>query len=49
MLALVLSFFLAFATPCATEDSSNCVWDAQARGNGVGQSFVDWNGHAIRF
>lgn len=25
---------------CATEDSSNCVWDAQAQGNKEGISFL---------
>lgn len=29
---------------CATEDSDNCYWDAGAAGNGVGQSFVAWDG-----
>lgn len=26
--------------PCPTEDSNNCYWDAQSRGNGQGTSFV---------
>lgn len=30
--------------PCATEDSVNCYWDAQQRGNGEGRSFVNYNG-----
>lgn len=25
---------------CPTEDSSNCKWDAQVQGNGLGHSFV---------
>lgn len=25
--------------PCATEDSTGCYWDADARGNGEGESF----------
>jgi len=29
---------------CAEEDSSNCYWDADARGNGKGQSFIDIEG-----
>lgn len=29
---------------CATEDSTNCVWDAERSGNGQGTSFVDLNG-----
>lgn len=28
--------------PCETEDSTECFWDAQTMGNGVGQSFVAW-------
>lgn len=31
-------------TPCATEDSDDCYWDAAVRGNGVGQSFTVRNG-----
>ena len=31
-------------TPCPTEDSTNCFWDANAQGNGQGQSFFDFNG-----
>lgn len=30
--------------PCATEDSSDCIWDAPNRGNGEGRSFVDVGG-----
>lgn len=33
MLALVLGL-------CETEDSTNCVWNAQIQGNGRGVSFV---------
>ena len=33
-------------TPCPTEDSTNCVWDATAQGNGHGQSFIDIDGTA---
>lgn len=29
---------------CPTEDSTNCVWDAQEQGNGLGTSFVDIDG-----
>lgn len=25
---------------CETEDSTNCVWDAAARGDGTGSSFI---------
>lgn len=33
-------------TPCATEDSTNCYWDADLAGNGEGRSFVDIDGTA---
>lgn len=29
---------------CATEDSSNCYWDASTRGNREGRSFIDIGG-----
>lgn len=29
---------------CQHEDSSNCYWDAQRRGNGLGRSWVHLNG-----
>ena len=44
-LFLLLSLALP---PCATEDSTNCHWDAQTRGNGQGVSFVDLGGMLIR-
>lgn len=28
------------STPCPTEDSANCYWDAQGQGNGLGHSFI---------
>lgn len=31
---------------CATEDSTNCVWNAATQGNGQGRSFIDINGVA---
>jgi hypothetical protein len=33
--------------PCPAEDSSNCYWDAQARSNGAGRSFLDIGGTAL--
>lgn len=30
--------------PCATEDSDFCAWDATTRGNGLGRSFISWEG-----
>lgn len=35
---------VATITACATEDSSDCYWDAASRGNGHGTSFVDIDG-----
>lgn len=34
----------AVVTPCATEDSTNCYWDATLMGNGEGTSFVNVEG-----
>lgn len=31
---------------CATEDSTNCYWNAATMGNGTGNSFIDVNGTA---
>lgn len=33
-------------TPCPTEDSMNCYWDATLSGNGEGRSFLDIDGLA---
>jgi hypothetical protein len=30
--------------PCPTEDSENCYWDAAQRGNGIGTSFIRFDG-----
>ena len=39
---------LRFILPvCKAEDSVNCRWDAAARGNGVGESFISINGTTI--
>jgi hypothetical protein len=37
---LLIAIILAMGNPCATEDSTNCYWDASQRGNGTGTSFV---------
>lgn len=52
-MGLILALILAVASlvgsplqPCASEDtegSTACYWDASARGNGQGQSFI-WTG-----
>lgn len=35
-------------TPCPTEDSTWCYWDATSRGNGNGESFIAlWEGATI--
>mgnify|MGYP001603028395 CR=1 FL=1 len=37
LLALLLALIFP---PCPTEDSNACYWDAAARGNGQGISFI---------
>lgn len=32
--------------PCATEDSTNCFWNAAENGNGQGQSFFNIDGES---
>lgn len=39
MFVLAFATFVA-ATPCAYEDTTNCYWNAAARGNKIGSSFV---------
>jgi hypothetical protein len=34
---------------CVTEDSTDCYWDAQTRGNGMGTSFVNIGGTVYLF
>lgn len=34
----------AYLPPCAEEDSDDCIWDASARGNGEGMSFIAYHG-----
>ena len=48
MLALIIALVLGLPA-CATEDSTNCVWDASVQGNGTGASFVDIDGTAYYF
>ncbi len=40
IVVLLSNLFVAFGTPCPTEDSQGCYWDAAAHGNGQGTSFV---------
>ena len=44
--ALILALAAFFIPPCATEDSTNCYWDASTSGNGTGSSFIDIGGDA---
>lgn len=53
MVVVGLAWFLASAyplkepahlPPCATEDATNCIWDAKTQGNGEGRSFIDYGG-----
>lgn len=38
----------ASQTPCATEDSTWCHWDAETRSNGQGSSFTTyWEGFTV--
>lgn len=48
-LGVVASVVLhASQTPCATEDSTFCHWDADTQGNGHGRSFTTyWGGMTI--
>lgn len=45
---VILPHWIAYTLvpECATEDSSNCYWDANFQGNGQGNSFIDINGTA---
>lgn len=45
---ILIMLISLYYPPCATEDSNNCYWDAQARGNGVGTSFVVIDNEVIR-
>lgn len=38
---------LTVSKPCPTEDSYNCTYNAQTRGNGAGLSFVNIEGLVI--
>ena len=48
-LAWALGTFVKWQFACDTEDSTNCYWDANVRGNGAGNSFIDVNGTAYYF
>lgn len=40
MFTSLLAVILAVSTPCPTEDSTNCRYDAATMGNGLGSSFI---------
>lgn len=44
MIYFILALLLS---PCPSEDSNFCQWDAQTQGNGLGQSFVALSGNWI--
>lgn len=44
MLNLLWTLLFSVLPPCASEDMSNCAWDAVASGNGQGTSFIDMGG-----
>ena len=46
LLELVLMIAVAILPACASEDATNCTWDAAAHGSGAGTSFVDIDGRA---
>lgn len=46
LLELVLMIAVAILPACASEDATNCMWNAAAHGNGAGTSFVDIGGRA---
>lgn len=46
---LTAGYVWALTPSCATEDSTNCYWDANTQGNGQGRSFIDINGTAYYF
>lgn len=48
LIAATIAAF-AYNAQCDTEDSVNCVWNANVQGNGQGNSFIDVNGTAYYF
>ena len=48
LFSIVPTIALVNATPCPTEDSTWCHWDAQTHGNGQGRSFTTyWEGFTL--
>ena len=46
LMGIVLAIAAAILPTCASEDATNCVWNASEQGNGAGSSFVDIGGRA---
>ena len=40
VVAVFASYAVQLATPCQTEDSTGCYWNAETSGNGQGTSFI---------
>lgn len=49
LLPHAIAYTLVPTPPCPTEDSTDCVWNADVQGNGEGRSFVDIGGTAYYF
>jgi hypothetical protein len=47
MLGILVALLLAVLPTCAEESDTNCQWDAQQNGNGLGSSFVTVADHYI--
>lgn len=39
-MTLIMLLLALILPPCATEDSTNCYWDASQQGNGLGTDSV---------
>ena len=44
MISIIVAVLVHILPACASEDSSNCYWNASARGNHQGVSFIDIGG-----
>ena len=47
-MSLLIALAVALSTPCPAEDSTDCYWNAQTRGNGHGHSFIVFGDVVIR-
>lgn len=39
-MGIFLAILVAILPSCAEESDTNCYWDAEERGNGIGTSFI---------